>query len=92
MYSLNIYICCGLFYFILKTDSRLKFREVSNPLAKAAQLNEWQGLEPHSSLSVSQLLFTPLHDTVVEKMQLEGKPVSPRCWKQTLATWRGELC
>lgn len=32
------------------------FREVSNPLAKAAQLNEWQGPEPHSVLSVSQLL------------------------------------
>lgn len=51
---------------------KLKFRDVSNS-AKVTQLSEWQGLELNSGLSLQSLLWPQLHDTSMEKMQLEVK-------------------
>lgn len=63
----------------LKTPShlmmrKLKFREGNNP-TKVTQLSEWRGSESPAQVCLSQrpVLFPLLHDTVMEKMQLEVK-------------------
>lgn len=72
---------------------KLKFREVINP-AKVTQPSEGGGglRAQLRSVYLCALLFPLLHDTVMEKMQLEVKEILTRCWKQTFATWPGEVC